>query len=257
MSVIVTASEILAQYAGAVATIAGTVLGALATLFIQNFLPDKSKVTVRYYAGYLENRLLGGDLSLESKLTRTYDISEEVELSELSNELWERFGSQPTGMNDHFEFTRDRSGVSYDIDVRLTHEERNPTQLEFRNTDSPTFETDGGTERVVTSVRVEVSSILPYSDLRNLLFRAYDLQRDIESEIPADTEGGTYSMTADTGKPPVINGLLSQMEFTAMTASSEMLEFECREGEFVVRNLENGEVDQMIDMVHKMVTIFS
>ncbi|QLG62213.1 hypothetical protein [Halorarum salinum] len=249
--------DALQQVAGLLATILGTFLGAMATLFLQRVLPNRFKLKLRYYAGYIDKRLFNGDFTISTKLVRSYTVEEDVELYELSNELWERFRTQATGMNDHFEFTRDRGGTSYDVDVRLFHEPGSDSpEISLESHDMTDIEPDGGTERYVNSIRIEVDSRLPYSGLKNKLFRAYDLLRDVESEVPVETEGGTYSLSCETGEPPVISGMLSEMNFSNIKAFDGTLEFEYNEEEVKVRNYEEGEVDEVIETVYKMATLF-
>ena len=249
--------EAVAQASGLVVALIGTVVGAVATIFIQAFLPDNWKLRIRYHASHWRKRL-GEDLTFQTKLVRSYDtVENDVRLYDLSSELWEEFGVQATGMNDHFEFTETRQGQDFDVDVRLFHEEDSSPGLGYGRTDTTHLETDGGEEpeRVVTSVRIEVESNLPYSNLKGLLVRGYDLLRDTDSAIPVNLDGGTYALSCEQGKPPEINLLLS--EFTEVKTSRGDIELEYRDGKLTARNYEDGAVDEMIDIIYKLATLYS
>lgn len=247
----------LAQAASLAVALMSAVVGAAATIFVQTLLPDDWKLRLKYYANHWKKRL-GEDLTVQTKLVRSYDVADnDVELYELSSELWEEFGVQATGMNDHFEFTRTRRDQEFDVDVRLFHEEQLSPGFGYGQTDTTHLETDGGqeTEHVVTSIRVEIDANLPYSNLKGLLVRSYDLLRDTDSAIPINLDGGTYALSCNQGKPPEINLLLS--EFTEVKTSRGDIELEYRDGKLTARNYEDGAVDEMIDIIYKLVTLYS
>jgi len=247
----------IAQAASLAVALMSAAVGAAATIFIQTLLPDNWKLRIKYYASHWRKRL-GKDLTVQTKLVRSYDVADnDVGLYELSSELWEEFGVQATGMNDHFEFTRTRRDQKFNVDVRLFHEEQSTPKVGYNPTDKTHLETDGGkeSENVVTSIRVEIDADLPYSNLKGLMFRGYDLLRDTDSAIPVNLDGGTYALSCNQGKPPEINLLLSK--FTEVKTSRGDIELEYRDGKLTARNYEDGAVDEMIDIIYKLVTLYS
>jgi len=239
------------------ASIFGLVIGAVVTVFIQKSLPEDVRLKINYYANYAKKRFFNGDFTIDSKIIRTYNVEDErVELYELSNELWDQFGVQATGMNDHFEFTRDRGGREFDLDVTLFYDETDPSDFSIDSKSLSELQSDGGKEYVVNRVRIEVCSELPYYKMKDLLFRGYDLLRDTESEIPCNLDGGTYSFKCDAGDPPEVN-LLTKMDFSEIKASKESMELEYDKDSLTMRNYEGAEVDEMIDIMHRLVTQYS
>ncbi|WP_435552604.1 hypothetical protein [Natrinema sp. CGMCC1.2065] len=260
MQIQIIGSESALQLFSLITTFIATLVGAIATLFIQWALPDDANLKTKYYANHVKKRLFNGDFTIDSKLTRAYDVNDkEVELQELSDELWEEFGVQATGMKDHFEFPKTRGNNDFDVDVRLFHEESSQGHFSLEPTSTSDHRPDGSgnSERIVNTIRVEVTAELPYHRLKDLLFREYDLLRDIEASIPQNLDGGTYSLSCDTGEPPEFNHLFSNMNFHRLKTSNENIELEYDDQKVTVRNYEEGEVDEIIDMTYKLVTLYS
>jgi len=234
------------------------IFGAVGTLFFQAVLPDTWKLKIDYVGKHLKKRYLDGDIVVDSKLSRRYDVESDEQLYELSNSLWDEFGTQPTGDNDIFQFTRDRGGKEFSVMVTLYHESGSENDIQIDSADISDVFTDGGEPpRKVTGIRISVSDALPYSNLKDLLFREYDLLRDIDNEIPCNMEGGTYSLTCDSGEPPQINHFFSKMNISSLSASNDNTHLKYDNDGIVVKNVGEGQVDQVIDLVYKLVTLYS
>lgn len=237
-------------------TIGTALVGAILTIAVTEFLPHKYKVKIRFFVNYWTNRLLRSDFIVKSKLSRGYHLDEPIEIGEMSDELWEIFETRPSGADDHFEFVRDRGGVEYEVDVRLQWESNTDYTAmggpgEFG---MPSAEQE---QRMVEHVRISVEGQLPYDKLEKLLFRSYDLLRDVEQSTPGTLSGNAYSLTTETGKPPFLNEFMSRLGFEQVVASDEDgLEIEIRENRVRVRNLNESQVDEAITKIHEMTTLF-
>ena len=237
--------------------------GAVLTVFIQAFLPDDIKTRIKYYANYSSNRILRRDLRISSKIARGYDTTSECNLEDLSEELWEEFDTKPQGNKDRFVFVESRSDMEFEVDVTLEWESDSNFAVPGAHggMEMPTEEVSnpdtGQAEKTVESIRIAVSSDIPYKSLKDYLVRSYDLVRDTEARIPANLDGRAYSISCTTGQPPLINRFLARLDFSDITArTDEGLEIEIREETIKVRNLGTSQVDEAIDKIHKVVTLF-
>ncbi|WP_435332851.1 hypothetical protein [Haloarchaeobius sp. TZWWS8] len=231
-------------------------VGAVATIAIQELLPRDFKTSIRVKSNYWSNRLLRGDFVVESKLAKGYQISNPPELEELSEEVWDLFGTQPTGNDDRFTFTESRGNQDFEVEVRLEWESNSEFVGMAGAVADPTI---GGQEeqKLVEAIRISVQATIPYDQLERRLFRSYDLLRDVEQEIPEQMSGNAYSLACRTGQPPLINKFMGELGFTEVIATDERgLEIETREDRIRVRNLEDSEVDEAIATTSKMVTLF-
>jgi hypothetical protein len=237
--------------------------GAILTLFAQAFLPDRIKTPIKYYGNYFSNRLFRRGYRVQSKMARGYDLQKSHNLDELSDELWEIFDTKPQGNSDRFVFTESRGDIVYNVDVALEWEPSSNFAVPGSEggMETPTEElgdfSSGASQKSVESIRVAVDADLPYVRLNKYLFRSYELVRDIENEIPAKVQGRAYSISCETGQPPLINRLLARLNFNDVTATTESgLEIEIREDLVKVRNLGNSQVDEAIDKINEVVTFF-
>lgn len=234
--------------------IVSAIVGAFLALVLQYSLPDDVKTKIRYWVNRIAIRLSFRDHTVNSKLTRGYELENSVELEVFREELRDAFNTTPERSEDRFHLQEVRDNVTYDVDIRLDWESNGGSMMGAAGGE---FGMEMQEQREVQHIRISVETDLPYHQLENLLFRAYAVIRDVESEIPSEVSGTSYSIACELGSPPYINEYMARLGFEDVIATTpDGLEFETRGDLIRVRNLGDSEVDQAITKIHKMVTLF-
>ncbi|MCJ0620881.1 hypothetical protein JZX76_15600 [Haloarcula hispanica] len=239
-------------------TTVGTILvGALAPLVIQWFLPRNIKLRIKYIINRASNAVFRRGYVIDSKISRGYEVEDPAELGELTEDLRVSLGTSPQSSLDRFDFSRKNGGKKYQVDVQLQWESEmsGPGGLgESMGMGMPETESE---QKVVSHIRIAVSGELPYGELEEMLFNSYEVLRNVESDIPAEMDGNAYSFVCETGQPPLINRVMDDLGFENIKATTtEGLELEIRNDTIRLRNLDESAVGQAITKTKKMVTLY-
>lgn len=239
-------------------TTIGTILvGALAPLVLQWFLPRNIKLRIKYMINRASNAVFRRGYVIDSKIARGYEVEDSVELEKLTEEIRESLGTSPQNSLDRFKFSRKNGGKEFQVDVQLQWETEMSGPGGLGGSMGMGMAEAESEQKIVSHIRIAVSGELPYGELEEMLFNSYEVLRNVESDISREMDGSAYSFVCETGHPPLINRVMSDLGFENIKATTaEGLELEIRNDTIRLRNLDESAVGQAITKTKKLVTLY-